>query len=205
MSLAACWRENRIRRAFHQIGEGCALTEPFPDLKGHVEVGAGCTLRGNLVLRTHLDGVIRIGPNCEIADYALLMANERIEVGPSTYIAPFAVLRDTNHVFQGTETHWRRTPHITMPIVVGANCYLGERCYVMPGVTIGDGAVIAPGSVVTKSVRPHEIWAGFPARRVAHRTDPNQTSRLHRHVELVSMFGVQPRENGPSSGVAPTG
>ncbi len=195
MSVIGKWQEQRIRRVFERIGPDCRFVGTLPEVKGHVEVGMGCALGGNLVLRTHRHGLIRIGDDCELGDYALLMANQLIELGANTYVAPFAVLRDTNHIFQGTETHWRRTPHITEPIVVGANCYIGERSYLMPGVQVADGTVLAPGSVLTKSTQPNEIWAGFPARRVAHRTDPSQTSKLHRHIDLVAMFGVRPPED----------
>ena len=68
---------------------------------------------------------------------------ERIEVGPRTFIGPHCVLRDTNHSFHGSDLHWRLLPHITEPIVVGERCYLGARSYVMPGVTVGDAAVVA--------------------------------------------------------------
>ena len=47
---------------------------------------------------------------------------------------------------------------------IGANCYLGPRAIVMPGVTIGDNAVVNAGSVVTKDVPAHATVSGNPAR-----------------------------------------
>lgn len=54
---------------------------------------------------------------------------------------------------------------------IGNDVWLGVRVIVLGGVTIGDGAVIGAGSVVTKNVGPYEIWAGNPARLIRKRFD----------------------------------
>ncbi|HNT86246.1 MAG TPA: DapH/DapD/GlmU-related protein, partial [Candidatus Hydrogenedentes bacterium] len=90
----------------------------------------------------------------------------------------------------GTDVHWRLTPHITEPIRIGPNCYIGAHAYIGPGVTIGEGAVIGPGSVISKDIGPFEIWAGYPASLIAHRTEQRVYSTLRRHLDLVAMFGV---------------
>jgi maltose O-acetyltransferase len=55
------------------------------------------------------------------------------------------------------------------PITIGRNVWLGAHVIVLPGVTIGDNAVVGAGSVVTTSVSGGEIWAGVPARRIRSR------------------------------------
>ena len=45
-------------------------------------------------------------------------------------------------------------------------CYIGAYAHIMPGVTIGEGSLIAAGSIVTKSVAPHSVMAGNPARLI---------------------------------------
>jgi acetyltransferase-like isoleucine patch superfamily enzyme len=52
------------------------------------------------------------------------------------------------------------------PIVIGDHVWLGSRVTVLKGVTIGDGAIIAAGSVVTKDVPAGELWGGVPARAI---------------------------------------
>lgn len=184
------WRLRRNRLLFDSVGEGCQLDGMCWEVKGHVFLGANCVLRNNLVFRTHKEGRILIGDGVELADYVLLMANQLVEVGSNTYIGPHCVLRDTNHSFRGSDLHWRLLPHQTDPIRIGSNCYIGARSYVMPGVTIGDGAVVGPASIVTKNIGPCEVWAGSPvARMVAHRTDPSKRSTRKRDLGLISMFG----------------
>jgi acetyltransferase-like isoleucine patch superfamily enzyme len=55
------------------------------------------------------------------------------------------------------------------PVVVGDHAWLSCRVVVLPNVTIGEGAVVAAGSVVTKSVEPYTIVGGVPARKIGER------------------------------------
>lgn len=55
------------------------------------------------------------------------------------------------------------------PIIVGNDVWIGTRAIILSGVSIGDGAVIGAGAVVTKDVEPYEIVAGVPARHIKWR------------------------------------
>ena len=55
------------------------------------------------------------------------------------------------------------------PITIGSNCWIAGRTIVMPGVTIGDGAVVGAGAVVTKDVAPWMVVGGNPAREIKRR------------------------------------
>jgi len=52
------------------------------------------------------------------------------------------------------------------PVAVGNGCWIGARVMVMPGVSVGDGCVVAAGAIVTKDCEPHGLYAGVPAQRV---------------------------------------
>jgi chloramphenicol O-acetyltransferase type B len=65
--------------------------------------------------------------------------------------------------------------------VIGDGVWLGMRCMVMPGITIGEGAIIAANSVVTKNVEPYSIVAGSPAKLVKKRF---AESVIHRLLQL---------------------
>lgn len=190
--------EARIRKGFKQLGEKCSFSGLPPEIKGDVSMGSGCTVRGNVVLRTHDGGRIVVGDEVELADYAMLHSNGLIEIGSGTHIGTHTVVRDNNHLFQGTDAHWRITPLIVQPIRIGAGCYIGPMSYIMPGVTIGDGAVVGPGSIVNRDIGANEMWAGSPARLVADRKDTENRSQLKRHLDLVSMFGVPGRDGDTS-------
>ena len=61
---------------------------------------------------------------------------------------------------------------------IGDGAWLGMRAMVMPGITIGEGAVIAANSVVTKDVEPYSVVAGSPAKRVKYRFEPQVIEAL---------------------------
>lgn len=60
-------------------------------------------------------------------------------------------------------------------ICIGNHCYVGMNTIFSKPVTVGDGAVIGAGSVVTKDIPPYEVWAGVPARFICKRySDPSE-------------------------------
>lgn len=81
-----------------------------------------------------------------------------IHIGPSTYVA-FGAAILAHDMSRALKTDTR----------IGRNCFIGARSIILPGITIGDGSVVAAGSVVTKDVAPNTIVAGNPARPI--RTD----------------------------------
>ena len=61
---------------------------------------------------------------------------------------------------------------------MGSEVWLGRECTVMPGVKIGDGAIVAAYSVVTRNVDPYTVVGGNPARLLKHRFDAELTGLL---------------------------
>jgi acetyltransferase-like isoleucine patch superfamily enzyme len=76
-----------------------------------------------------------------------------VHVGPYSYIA-FEARILTHDRTRGLYLHTR----------IGANCFIGGRSLILPGVEIGDNCVVGAGSVVTRSVPPRSIVAGNPAK-----------------------------------------
>lgn len=120
---------------------------------------------------------LRIGKFCALASgvtFIMGSANHRMS-SISTY--PF-------HVFGGA---WAANtpPHLDQlprkgDTVVGNDVWIGRESVIMPGVTIGDGAVIAAYSVVTRDVEPYTLVGGNPARFIRRRFDEELTARLLR-------------------------
>ena len=83
-----------------------------------------------------------------------------ITIGDGTQIGQNVVLCTLNHGIAPEERH------ITypLPIVLGKNVWIGAHATVVPGVTVGDNAIIAAGAVVTKDVPANAIVAGVPAK-----------------------------------------
>lgn len=61
--------------------------------------------------------------------------------------------------------HWRRLQRVT----IGHDTWIGHNAIILPGVTIGNGAVVAAGAVVTRDVKPYQVVAGVPAKPLRSR------------------------------------
>ncbi|MGX7668097.1 acyltransferase [Flavobacterium pedocola] len=82
-----------------------------------------------------------------------------ITIGHQVAISKGVIIRDSdNHVLNG------QSDKVAAPIVIGNHVWIGLRAVILKGVTIGDGAVIAAGAVVTRDVPANSIVAGVPAR-----------------------------------------
>lgn len=105
-----------------------------------------------------------IGKFCSIASgVQIFMGGDHIMENVSTY--PFTVLKEFWLNAEG------ETIKPSQDVVIGNDVWIGTQSTIMPGITIGDGAVIAAHSVVTKNVEPYSIVAGNPARERKKRFD----------------------------------
>lgn len=96
-------------------------------------------------------------------------ANHRLS-SISTY--PFNVMGKTWN--KATPDHLSELPH-KGDIVIGNDVWLGRECVIMPGVKIGDGAIVAAYSVVTKDVDPYSVVGGNPAHFIKKRSTTNSS------------------------------
>ena len=93
----------------------------------------------------------------------------RLTVGRSCLIASGSRFIDHNH---GMELGFvmKDQDDVTAPISLGSNVWIGANCIILKGVRIGDGAILAAGSVLTTSVPPNAIYGGVPARLIRQRS-----------------------------------
>ena len=87
-----------------------------------------------------------------------LMSAGGIEIGEGTQIGPQVTMVTTNHDFK------HRNILNCRGIKIGKNVWIGARATIMPGVIVGDNAVIAGGALVVKDVAPNTVVGGFPAK-----------------------------------------
>jgi len=94
-------------------------------------------------------------------------ARELIEIGANVRIAPYSIILDSD--FHDIKDHFSDGP--SKPVIIEDDVWIATRSTILKGVTIGRGAVVAAGSVVTKDVPPYTIVAGVPAKvikRIEH-------------------------------------
>lgn len=115
--------------------------------------------------------------------------NERLVIGNFVSIADrVTFLLGGEHPYTGFSTFPFRVKYFDQkfesttkgPIVIGDDVWLGYNSMILSGVTIGQGAVVAAGSVVTKNVEPYSIVGGNPARVIKYRFDDVVIEKLKR-------------------------
>ncbi len=114
--------------------------------------------------------LIKIGKNVQINDNVHIGAIEQIDIHDNVLIASKVFITDHNH---GTYSGDRQDsplsppssrPLFSKPVIIKENVWIGEFVSVLPGVTIGEGAIIGTSSVVNKDIPPYTIAVGVPAR-----------------------------------------
>lgn len=127
---------------------------------------------------------LKIGRDTSIAMHCFVTGN-RITIGDNTVINRFTYLDGRAPLYIGnnvnishyaliqTLTHDPQNPQfITLekPVAIMDHAWIGARAIIMPGVTVGEGAVVAAGAVVSRDVEPYTIVGGVPARRIGRRS-----------------------------------
>ncbi len=100
----------------------------------------------------------RINVQCFFDESAPISIGEEVSLGPQVMIHTSA------HEIGGPER--RCSTQIVKPVRIGNAVWLGLRTSVLPGVTVGDGCIVAAGAVVAADCEPNGLYAGVPARRI---------------------------------------
>lgn len=158
-------------------------------------------LHGTCVYNTDMDKTSRIGPscniqNCKIGRYSYISHDSQVVL---TKIGSFCSISD--HVSIGGAEHpysWVSTSPVFEDVkgciikkklikhlmddqkitCIGNDVWIGHSAIVKAGVTIGDGAVVGAGSVVTKDIPPYAIVGGVPAKIIKYRFDESVVNQL---------------------------
>lgn len=126
----------------------------------------GCQVSGTPFV--HQSVKIENPRNLKLEDGACIGANavlyslDRISIGENSIVAQESYLCAGTHEFESGNFDL-----ITKPIFVDENVFVGARAFILPGITLGKGAIIGACSVVTKDVKSGERVAGNPARNLS--------------------------------------
>ena len=162
---AAWWRIRGARIATKvRIAKGCEVTR----LAG-LGIESRAVLEPGVVIKlVSSQSRLEVGKNVFIGRDTQFDIDGELTIGDGTLIAPGCFITDHNHGIKASATIWQQ-PCVQKNVRIGAGAWLGAKVIVLSGVTIGDGAVVAAGAVVTHDVEPLTIVAGVPARLVGSR------------------------------------
>jgi len=111
---------------------------------------------------------ISIGPRTTIGNHTFIYSSSNITIGSDCMIAPFVYIVDSNHGIQ-KNVPMNQQPNSSQPIQIGNDVWIGAQAAILSGVSIGDGAIVATGSVVREDVAPYSIVGGVPAKVIGER------------------------------------
>lgn len=103
---------------------------------------------------------LRLGARVSINAFVHIWALGGVTIGDDTLIASHVAITSLTH---DPRSELFATSSQTRPVVIGRNVWIGAHAVILPGVTIGDGAIIGAGAVVTRDVAPRSVVVGVPA------------------------------------------
>ncbi|MFN4017245.1 MAG: sugar O-acetyltransferase [Reyranella sp.] len=142
-SIATTQRDHAalLREMLAEVGEGAYIRPPF-----HCDYGYNISLGKGVFLNF----------NCVILDVVKVTIGDRTQIGPGVQILTADHPRDAAQRRAGLE--------FGRPVTIGADVWIGGSAIVLPGVSIGDGAIVGAGAVVTRDVAAGATVVGNPAR-----------------------------------------
>jgi acetyltransferase-like isoleucine patch superfamily enzyme len=146
LQLGVRWSGSRYMPSEFKMAQGATL-----HVEGHFQVHTGCSISVNR------GATLSLGSGY-ISNRVTIDCFDRIVVGDQVAISKGVTIRDSdNHSLKNDELS-------AAPIVIGNRVWIGLNATILKGVTLGDGAIVAAGAVVTKTVQPRTLVGGVPAR-----------------------------------------
>ncbi len=141
----------------------------------HVAPRAQLTVKGNP--RIHSTASLRcgynlyLGLNSRISQYCCVWASEnsKIILGDNVLMGPGVKIFSSNYTTTDIDVPMIFQPFVEKDIVIGNDVWLGSNSVIVAGVKIGNGSIIAAGSVVTKDIPEYTIAGGIPAKPIKSR------------------------------------
>ena len=175
--VSALMREAIWRAAAHRAGDGLSIAPGAGFLHLNTfSFGCGVRICSGAFLQGRFDGRCEIGDHTWIGPQAYLDARDLV-IEEYVGWGPGASVLGSVHTGLPIDVPIIRTDLEIKPVRVEAWADIGTRAVLLPGVTVGRGAIVGAAAVVTKDVEPFAIVAGVPARLVRYRTPEDTRER----------------------------
>ncbi len=159
LHLVGCVPSHHIRRFFYRLAG--------------IKIGKGSTIHTGA--RFYNPSSITIGQDSIIGEKAVLDGREKLAIGNHVDIASEVMIYNSQHDVNSVNFH-----ATSAPVTICDYVFIGPRSIILPGVTIGKGAVVGAGAVVTKDVEGYTIVGGVPAKIIGQRSVKNPSYKLGR-------------------------
>lgn len=197
--LIRLYRQKQLQSIYNTLHKRAQIQEPFVagphsniyNESGNPEqisIAHHCAMLGTIVCKEHAS--VSIGSYSVVQDMVAIQCLEKIVIGHYSAVAHGTVVVDNNNHstdpvewikhriraapggegYPGLGNGWELSD--SKPIIIGNAVWVGANCTILKGVTIGEGAIVARNSVVTKDVPAYAIVGGFPAKVLKKRSKP---------------------------------
>ena len=153
------WTTAKFRWLKRCAGSGSTI-EPLTRIvnSANVSIGRGCLIKEAVYLRAGPGGKITLGDRVAINSHTRIYGHGGVTIGDDTQLGPGVTITTTDHDFANDlEARF-------IPVTMGQRVWVGANVTILPGVEIGDHAVIGAGAVVSKSIPARAVAVGVPAR-----------------------------------------
>jgi UDP-2-acetamido-3-amino-2,3-dideoxy-glucuronate N-acetyltransferase len=156
-----------ISADFHNVtlGDGVFIAPGVMMHVNHLSVGARSTIGYQcLLVGDHMS----IGSGCNISNRSYIESSYApVSIGNNVTIAASCIISSHDGAYQQTCS----LPMKTGPVSIKERAFIGNNAIILPGIEIGEQAIVGAGAVVTKSVEPMVVVAGIPARVIKNCAD----------------------------------
>jgi len=157
------------------LGEKCSiLTHAIVRNGKGVDIGNGSSVSGycNIFPREPgFDGKFIMGKGSNIGDNSIIDTSDDVIIGDQVALGPFDIVYTHDHDYHSDSFAAWKGGVKTGKVVIDDGAWVGARVTLLPGVTIGKRAIVAAGSVVTKSVEAGDIVGGIPAKSLVKKQE----------------------------------
>jgi acetyltransferase-like isoleucine patch superfamily enzyme len=135
----------------------------------NISIGDNVYIGHNTILKAYHVNTLVIGNDTWIGQDCFFHSAGGIVIGNEVGIGPKVSILTSQHRPEEKHEPVLFSKLEFLPVVLEDGCDIGVNATILPGVTIGKGAIIAAGAVVNRSVPPYEVWGGVPAKKIADR------------------------------------
>ena len=162
MAIGGYWYYSYVQERSYKPDQFCSCGK---DMK----IGEGVFIR--------FPEKIKIGDGVLIAEHCVIDATGGLQMGHYSGLGPNTTILTLDHHHHGAESIPFGETRIIKPVIIEDYVRVGRNVSILPGVTIGEGAIVGLGAIVPKDVPPRAIVVGNPARIVGYR-DEKEYSEL---------------------------
>ena len=139
------------------------------ELSEHLSLGRKVEI-GSFVKVKSAGGPLRIGERVNIGTGCFISADKGgVEIGEHSMIGPNCSIIGNDYKYDRLDVPVAQQEKTSKGIHIGSDVWLGAGCVVTDGVTIGDHCIVAPNSLITKSLAPRSVAMGAPAKAIFER------------------------------------